>query len=332
MQTVLVTGPTGFLGSGLIRELLSRGARVRAFARPSWRDRPLPLGGDFRPADLEVFYGDIRDPNALAPAASGCDLVFHTAAMVSFRGKDRDEQLDVNAGGARAVAEGCLRAGARRLVHTSSIAALGYRTDGGLVDESVAFNWSPSLSYRYSKHLAEREILAAAGRGLDAVIVNPSVIVGPGDRYMHGGQLVRDAVRGRLIAYPAGGMNLVGVADVIAGQIAAAEKGRPGERYILGGTNLTHREAFSYVAGLFGAPGPKFRIPRPAVRGIAVAAEIFAELTRTEPLLTPDLVAGVGKYQWFTSAKAGRELSYNPVSLEISLRDAYIWYRNHDML
>jgi dihydroflavonol-4-reductase len=305
--------------------------RVRAYARPSWAGRALPGFSPGGPSP-DVFHGDIRDASSLAKAASGCDIVFHTAAVVSFRGRDREAQIDVNAGGARAVAEACLSAGVRRLVHTSSIAALGYRTDGALVDEATAFNWPTSLSYRYSKHLAEREILDAARRGLDAVIVNPTVIVGPGDRYVHGGQLVRDAVRGRMIAWPPGGMNVVGLADVVAGHLAAASRGRAGERYILGGANFTHRELFFYVTRLLGARTPKFRLPRAAVLLLARGSEALARLTRTEPLITPDLVAGVGMHQWYAHAKAARELGYNPVSLEKSILDAYIWYRGQGIL
>jgi dihydroflavonol-4-reductase len=332
MPTALVTGPTGFVGSGLVRALLGRGFRVRGYARQAWKGRDLPALPGFDARPVELSYGDIRDTESLALAASGCDLVFHTVAVVSFRRRDREEQMDVNAGGSRAVAEACLRAGVRRLVHTSSIAALGHRDDGGLVDEGVAFNWPHSLTYRYSKHLGELEVLSAAGRGLDAVIVNPSVIVGPGDRYVHGGQLIRDAARGKILAYPHGGMNLVGVEDVVAGHLAAAEKGRKGERYILGGTNLTHAEAFRLVAGVVGVPGPKFKIPTAAVRALARGAELFAGLTGGEPLITPDLVAGVGKHQWYSTGKARRELGYNPVSLLKSLRDAYIWYRDNDLL
>jgi dihydroflavonol-4-reductase len=281
---------------------------------------------------VETFHGDIRDAGALAVAASGCDIVFHTAAVVSFRREDRDEQLSVNVGGAKAVVDACLKAGVRRLVHTSSIAALGWRADGGLVDESVPFNWPASLAYRYSKHLGEMEVLSAAARGLDAVVVNPSVIVGPGDRYVHGGQYVRDASRGNLVAYPIGGVNLVAVSDVVDGHLAAAARGRAGERYILGGVNLTHREAFSLAAAVVGARGPRFPVPRPAVLAIAAAAEFLGALTRTRPIVTRDLVAGVGRYQWYSIAKARAELGYNPRSLVNSLRDAYIWYRDNDLL
>ena len=335
MPVALVTGPTGFVGAALIAGLLSRGYRVRAYARSSWKGRPLPAapglpGGAIEA--VETFHGDIRDTDALAGAARGCDLVFHTAAIVSFRKADRAEQLSVNVGGTKAVAEACLRAGAGRMLHTSSVAALGWRSDGGLVDEETPFNWPSSISYRWSKHLAEAEVLSAVGRGLDAVMLNPSVIVGPGDRYVHGGQYVRDASRGRLVAYPPGGVNMVGIADVVAGHLAAAERGRRGQRYILGGVNLTHREAFALAAGVVGARGPRIPVPRTSVAALALAAEALGRLTRTEPIITRDLVAGVGRYQWFSVAKARAELGYNPLSLEKSLRDAYIWYREHDLL
>lgn len=330
--TALVTGATGFVGARLIAGLLGRGVRVRAFARSSWEGRPLPLPPGVDQSPIERFHGDIRDAGALARAASGCSLAFHTAAIISFRREDREELLAVNAGGARAVAAACREAGVGRLVHTSSIAALGRRDDGGLVDETVPFNWPASNSYRYSKHLGETAVLEAAGRGLDAVVVNPSVIVGPGDRYVHGGQLVVDAARGRLVACPPGGMNLVGIDDVVAGQIAAAARGRSGERYILGGTNLTHCEAFRWAAAIAGARRPFLPAPRWAVLGAAAAAELLAGATGTRPLITRELVAGVGRHQWYSSAKAGSELGYRAVSLGKALTDAYIWYRDNDLL
>lgn len=299
---------------------------VRTFSRTAPAPDPVTGNGP------EIYTGDIRETGALAVAAGGCDTVFHTAAIVSFRKADRDELLDVNAVGTRSVVEACLRAGVRRLVHTSSIAALGYRTDGRLIDETTPFNWGPSSAYRYSKHLAEREVLSGLERGLDAVIVNPSVIVGPGDRNVHGGQIVRDAARGRLLAYARGGMNLVPVGDVVRGEIAAALKGRRGERYILGGVNMTHREALTFAAGIVGKRGPRFRAPVWAVKLLARAAEVAAGATGTDALLTPDLVSGLGIHNWYSIDKARRELGYVPSSLEKSLRDAYIWYRERGML
>jgi dihydroflavonol-4-reductase len=328
MPTALVTGPTGFVGAALIAELLARGYRVRAYARPAWEGRPLP----YPAGGVETLFGDIRDPVALERAVKGCDLVFHTAAFVSFRREDAADQTAVNVGGTQAVAGACLRAGVGRLIHTSSVAAIGYRDDSALVDESVPFNWPQSLAYRWTKHLGEMEVLSAARRGLDVVVLNPSVIVGPGDRYLHGGQYVRDSSRGKLFAYPFGGVNMVGISDVVEGHLAAAERGRCGERYILGGVNLTHREAFALLASVTGGRRPVLPVPRPLVFAVAAAAELAAAVTRTTPLITRDLVAGVGRYQWFSIAKARAALGYNPRPLEQSLRDAYIWYRDNNLL
>lgn len=325
MKTVLVTGATGFVGANLVGELVRRGFAVRTFSRTP----PSPAG---RGGVTQIHTGDIRDTTALRNAIGGCDTVFHTAAIVSFRREDRQEMIDVNAGGTMAVSGACLAAGVRRLVHTSSVAALGHRDDGGLIDESTAFNWGNVPGYRYSKHLAEAEVLSAVGRGLDAVMVNPSVIVGPGDRHVHGGQLVRDAWHGRLRVYAAGGMNLVGVADVVRGEIAAAEKGRRGERYILAGANLTHREALTFVARVLGKPGPRLKVPVRAVKVAARLLETAAAITGTGAIITPDLVAGLGCYNWYSTQKARRELGFTPTSLERAVREAFLWYREHGML
>jgi len=326
VKEALVTGATGFLGSLLAGRLASAGVRVRAFVRPSWKNSgELPQG-------YGVAYGDIRDADAVVRAAEGCDAVFHTAAVVSFRSSGRAEQLEVNAGGTRNVVAACLKAGVTKLVHTSSVAAVGRRTDGGLADETTEFNWPAALTYRWSKPLAELEVLDGVARGLDAVIVNPSVMIGAGDRYVHGGQLVRDAVRGRLFAYTRGGMNLVSVDDVADGHMKAAESGRAGTRYILGGVNLTHREVFHFVTGMVGGRRPVLNIPRPLVMAGARTAEFISSVAGLEPLITPDLVAGAGSFQWFSSARAGSELGYRPLSLEKSIRDAYIWYRERKFL
>jgi dihydroflavonol-4-reductase len=326
VKTVLVTGATGFVGSNLTAELLRMGLNVRTWSRTA------PAGPGTPGPGPEIYTGDIRETGALAVAMGGCDTVFHTAAIVSFRKTLRDEQLDVNAGGTRAVVEACLRAGVRRLVHTSSVAALGFRTDGRLIDETTAFNWDPSLTYKYSKHLAELEVLSGVGRGLDAVIVNPSVIVGRGDLNVNGGQIVRDTALGKIFAYARGGLNLVAVRDVVAGELAAARKGRRGERYILGGTNLTHREALGFVADIVGTRHPMVGAPRWGVRLLALAAEKVADATGTEPLITPDLVSGLGLHNWYSTGKARAELDYRPSPLEGAVRDAYRWYRENGMI
>lgn len=323
MKKILVTGATGCVGSNLVKELLRLGYSVRALHRQNSDVRNL--------AHLEVerFIGDIRDADSVRKAVQGCDTVFHTAAMVSFWKPRYSEQHEVNVAGTRNVVEACFAEGVDRLVHTSSIAALGFRADGTPADETTEYNWPFIAGYRYSKHAGELEVVRGVRMGLNATIVNPSVIIGPGDLYRHGGQLVIEIARGGVPGYLKGGLNLVSVYDVVGGHIAVATKGRTGERYILGGRNLTHKEAFALIASVLQRRPPRLRIPVPVVRSMAIASQLLASVTRKEPRLTPELVAGAGRRAWFSIEKARRELGYEPGSLEHAIADAYAWYRRN---
>jgi dihydroflavonol-4-reductase len=180
MKTVLVTGSNGFIGSHLAAELVRRGFSVRAFHRKT-SDTSMLNG-----LDVEHVHGDLLDSSSLRNAMKGCDTVFHTAAIVSFWKGRNEEQFRINVEGTRNIVEACLNAGIGTLVHTSSVAAIGYRTDGGIIDEETSYNWGKSIVYRYTKHLAELEVLRGVDRGLRAIIVNPSIVIGPGDRNVHG--------------------------------------------------------------------------------------------------------------------------------------------------
>ena len=320
MKKVLVTGATGCVGSNLVAELLNRGFGVRAFHRPN--SNSLTLAG----LDVEHCLGDIRDKEALSLAMAGCDTVFHTAAIVSFWKKRREEQLDINVNGTKTVVELSLRLGVSKLVHTSSVAALGRRPDGGIVDESVAYNLGTTVGYKWSKHQAEIEVLRGIERGLAATVVNPTVIIGPRDPYFHGGQIVRDVKRGLVPAYIAGGMNIVSVYDVVSGHLAAATKGKTGERYILGGENLSHREVFRMAARVVHGRPPLIKVPIWVLKSIATISDLFADLLNITPWISSELVAGAGKNQWYSSDKAARELDYRPTSVERAMRDACDWY------
>jgi dihydroflavonol-4-reductase len=209
---------------------------------------------------------------------------------------------------------------------------LGYRTDGKLIDETTKYNWGPTNGYKYSKHLAEMEILEGVNRGLNAVILNPSVIIGPGDLYVHGGQLVRDIARKRIPAYSAGGMNIVGVRDVVAGHIAAASHGKSGERYILGHKNLTHKQVFAFVADVLDKPAPVIRSPIILTRFIARTSDLVGAITGKQPWITSELISGLGMKNWYSIDKAIHELGFSPTSLEDAVRDSYEWYKRHGML
>jgi dihydroflavonol-4-reductase len=326
VKNILVTGATGCIGSNLIIRLLESGYTVRAFRRTT--SNLLALSG----VDVEHVIGDIRDRSTLAKAMKGCDTVFHTAAMVSFWRRKREEQFDINVSGTRNVVEACLAGGIEKLVHTSSVAALGYRTDGKLIDETTAFNWDQRITYKFTKHLGELEVLDGVARGLNATLVNPTVVIGPRDVYIHGGQIVRDTKRGRIPMYVRGGMNIVSVHDIVSGHIAAAGAGRTGERYILGGSNLTHREVFGLAAKVLGVRPPFLKIPVWAIRSVAKMCDAYGTLTGGQPWITSDLISGIGTFNWYSSEKAGRELQYRISPVEEALRQTFEWYNEHNLL
>ena len=325
MRRVLVTGATGFIGSNLIRALTGKGIEVIALRRESSRTT-VSMN-----KLLQYRTGDIRESESILRAIDGCDTVFHTAAVVSFWRAKRTKQLEVNVGGTRNIVEACLKTGVQKLVHTSSVAALGFRTDRKLIDETTAYNWGSNIGYKYSKHLAELEILEGVGRGLNAVLVNPTVVVGPGDLNMHGGALVCDIARGNIPAYSSGGMNLVSIQSVVAGHLAAAERGLPGERYILGGTNFTHKEAFGFIANVLRKSSPRFWSPVFVTKSVARVLDAVGRITGKEPWITSELVSGLGLFNWYSCAKAHQELGYLPTSLEEAILEAYNWYSSNGM-
>lgn len=326
MKDVLVTGGTGCIGSNLAAMLVERGCSVRLLRRE--RSDLRGISG----IDVEHCIGDIRDAEAVRRAMRGCDTVFHTAAVVSFARRNARMQHDVNVLGTRTVVEACLAAGVTHLVHTSSVATIGHVPPGELATERTPFNWSLRSGYRVSKLKAEHEVMKGIERGLDAVIVNPSVVVGERDVYRHGGQIVLSVKKGRVPAYIDGGMSVVYVGDVVRAEIAAAGRGRRGERYIVSGENLTHKDIFTLTAKIVGGFRPLFKLPIPFLRGAAALMEKASNLAGVEPLISPDLVEGAGKYSWFDCTKAQRELGHRVTPFEVAVRSAFEWYRTHGFL
>lgn len=327
MRNVLVTGGTGFIGSNLALALLNEGCSVRILRR---RDSDLRALGK---ADVEHVVGDLRDAPSLRRALKGCDTVFHTAAMVSYWRKEREEMYDINIGGTRTIVELCLELGVKRLVHTSSVAAVGYAENGSLAGESNEFNWDRfDIGYRISKHQAEQEVQRGAQRGLEAVTVNPSIVIGPRDIHFHGGQLIRDIHKKRIFYYITGGMNIVYVDDVVRGHILAARHGRPGERYILCGENLTHKEIISTIASIVGGLRPFFRFPPAAVRIIAATAEGIGNLLNVKPWVTRELLASSGMTYYFSCHKARRELGYQMTPFREAVQRTFEWYKEQGLL
>ena len=322
MKNVLVTGGTGFVGSNLAIALLREGCNVRILRRPESDLRAIGS------ADVEHRLGDVRDIESLRSAMNGCDTVFHTAALVSYWRKDRERMYEINIHGTRNVVTAALESGIQKFVHTSSVAAVGFPETGNWADETNRFNWEPfDVGYRISKHRAEQEVLRGVESGLPGVIVNPSIVVGPRDIHFNGGQIIRDIFKKRLFFYIDGGMNIVHVNDVVRGHIAAAKRGRIGERYILCGENLRIRELFRATAEIVGGIEPRIKLTAPIVRSVALLAELGGSLTKTKPWLTRELVARAGTSYYFSSAKAQRELGYTIKPFRTAIEDAFEWYK-----
>jgi len=322
MQGVaLVTGGTGFVGSAVVRALLERGRRVRVLARPGADRRNL----DGLPVDIAV--GQLEDARSLRAALDGCLSLFHVAADYRLWVPDPAAMLHVNVDGTRALMREARRAGVERIVYTSSVAVLGH---DGIADETTPSALADMVGpYKRSKFLAEAEVRRMiAEDGLPAVIVNPSTPVGPRDiRPTPTGRMIAEAVAGRMPAYVDTGLNIVHVDDVGLGHVLALEHGRIGERYILGGDNLSLAEILGIIARLSGRPPPRLRLPRLGLYPLAAAAEAWGRLSGREPMLTLDSLRMARWKMWFSSDKAETELGYRHRDAEAALASAVAWCR-----
>ncbi len=329
MKKYLVTGGRGFFGGAIARELVKRGHEVAILDLPSARPASAPDA-------IECFDGDVRDRDAVRAALRGRTHLFHTAAVLSFWGRRRALQLDVNVAGTRAVMEAALETGVERVVHTSSVNALGYPPHPSVPgDEDTPFNWTPlRIGYMDSKRAAEDVVLEMARtRGLPAVVVNPGTAFGSAESAGLNAELyVGNVARGRLRACLDGGANFVGIEDVAAGHLLAAEKGRVGERYILGGENLTYRDLFAKIAALVGVEPPRRRVPAGAALALARLLSAIAAVTGREPLITPEVVKAGRLRLFYSSDKARRELGYSPRPFDAVLADTVAFMRRSGLL
>ena len=325
MGDVLITGASGFIGSAVARMLVASGYSVRALVRPSSpRQHILGLG-------LEVCEGDLRDRGSIERAMRGVRYVFHVAADYRLWTRHRDEIFATNVEGTRAIMQEALRAGAERIVYTSSVATLALRPDGSPADESVSASEAQAIgAYKQSKIAAERLVTAmVAEQALPAVIVNPTAPVGPCDvRPTPTGRMVVQAAKGKIPAFVDTGLNLVHVDDVAAGHLAALRRGKVCARYILGGQNVTFGTMLADIAGLVGRRPPRIRLPHWAVLPIAIAAEAAARVTDREPFATVDGVRMSKHRMFFNTAKAQEELGYRARPYREGLADAVCWFRD----
>ncbi|GAB4283240.1 MAG: NAD-dependent epimerase/dehydratase family protein [Deferrisomatales bacterium] len=324
----LVTGATGFVGSAVVRQALEAGLRVRVLVRPG-SDRRNLAG-----LPVETAQGDLRDRASLERALRGCTFLFHVAADYRLWVRKVDEMLATNVGGTRELMGAALEEGVERVVYTSSVATLGTTPDGRPADEESAATLTEMVGpYKRSKFLAEAEVRRLVGeRGLPAVIVNPSTPVGPRDlRPTPTGRLIVDAAAGRMPAYVDTGLNLVHVDDVAAGHLLALERGRVGQRYVLGGENLTLKEILERLAPITGRRAPRLRLPHGLVLPLAYLSEAWARWSggRWEPRTTVAGVKMAKKRMFFSSAKARRELGYRARPVDEALREAVEWFRRN---
>jgi len=326
-QKVFVTGASGLLGSNMCHRLSSDGYDVVGLVRNNSNLTALNgFGGS-------LVRGDLSDENWLARQMEGVDFVFHSAGLVTFDNRRREELYRVNVDGTRNVARAAIAARVKRLIHVSSVAAVGIPAAGELADESIVYNkFKYHIAYADSKHFGEVEIEKAVSKGLDAVIINPATIIGRGDVYFHSGVLLKIFLGKRIVPYVAGGMCVVGVYDVVDAGVSAMTLGRKGERYIIGGENLTFREFFGQVAGVLGAGGIAIRVPRLAARTAAALSEIISSITLSPPLLTSAHVVSSTLPHYYSFEKAKRELGFTPHPVETSIRQSFEWYRENNLI
>jgi dihydroflavonol-4-reductase len=322
MRRSLVTGGTGFVGANLVRELTADGDRVRVLAR---------AGGDRRAlegCDVEIVEGDLLDPASVRRAVEGMERVYHVAADYRLWAPDPSVLFRANVDGTRHVLEAAAAAGATRIIYTSTVGALGIPKDGTPGDETTPVSLADMVGpYKASKFLAEEVAREMVARGAPVVIVNPSAPVGPWDvRPTPTGQMIVDFLRGKMVASLDTGLNIVHVRDVARGHILAAERGRVGERYVLGHANLSLLDIFRALAGITGLPAPRFRVPYALAWLAAAGMEGVARLTGGAPAVPLTAVRMARKRMYFSVDKAVRELGLPQTPADRALDDAVEWF------
>jgi dihydroflavonol-4-reductase len=322
----LVTGGTGFLGANLALGLLRQGWSVRILRRMT---SPLEAVNDL---DVEHAIGDITNLDSLMAAMKDIDVVFNVAAISQYWRNKPSLIYKVNVGGAQNVFDAAARSGVQRVVHTSSATAVGF-VRGRSATEADPFNQSPKrLPYGHSKWLAEELARDRVKAGQDITVVNPAAIAGARDINWISGSILREAKRGRIPVIPQGGVNFVAVQDVVAGHIAAAEKGRAGERYILGGENLTNRQTTLMACEIVGVRPPRLTQPRWTIPLAALVLNGIAALIGPKLPLSGEQMRLTGEYIYFDSSKAQRELGLPHTPIRQALQECYDWYMAHHYL
>jgi dihydroflavonol-4-reductase len=321
-----ITGATGFVGSHVARALAQQGADLRLLVRPSSRT---DNSADLR---AEVMMGDLREPESVKQAMRGCEFVFHIAADYRLWVRDPEQMYQANVEGTRAIIQAAQECGVRRVVYCSSVATMGFTNTGQIVDEDAPVSLADMVGpYKRSKFMAEQIALEAGRKGANVVVVNPTTPIGEYDiKPTPTGRIIVDFLKRKFPAYVDTGLNLADAKEVARGHILAMEKARPGERYILGGQNLTLKQILDKLAALTGLPAPTMKVPHAVAMGFAALDQFFTGVVLgKEPRATIDAVKMGRKMMFASSAKAERELGYRSLPVEDALRRAVQWFQEH---
>ena len=327
---ILLTGATGFIGSAILRQLIQRGDNVRVLVRPNSNKKNL-LG-----LDCEIFLGDLNDLCSIVPAIKNCQVLIHVAADYRLWALNPEEIITTNVGGTKNIMTAAIDANVDKIIYTSSVATLGKNRDNIPANEDTPSSLSDMIGvYKKSKFLAEEKVRRMiVDESLPAIIVNPSAPIGPRDlKPTPTGQIIVKAANGKIPAYIKTGLNVVHVDDVARGHLLALEKGVIGERYILGGENLTFKEILELVSECTDKTAPTISIPPSAVLPIAHLAQAWATMTKSsEPFVTVDGVQMAKQVMYYDSNKAKLKLGYRSRSAKEAIQDAIKWFGEHGYL
>lgn len=327
-MATIVTGATGFIGSHIARKLVEKGERVKVLLRKTSDTRNIDS------LDVEKVYGDVGDPDSLRAAFAGCDTLYHSAGYVSFRKSDYQKMLDVNVTGSANVFSAAKDSGVEKVLFTSSVAAIGVETDGSPLTEATEYNlYDQGIGYMNCKYLAEKEAVKFSKKGLHVVILNPSVVLGPGDVYLSSSGSVLWFCKKKFPGYMNGTFNVVDVEDVAEGHLLAAEKGKSGERYILANENVDVRGYFSLLEKVTGVSAPKIKIPYIFAYATAFTLErLFGFSFPNYSSLDLDSIK-LSVYNWHAdSSKAERELGFTRRPIEETVERTVAWFRENGYL
>ena len=321
----LVTGATGFIGSTLVRELLKDGVEVRVLVREDSDTRNIDG------LDVEKAYGDIRDSESMKSALKGCETFYQTAALYAIWMPDSKVFYDVNVEGTKTALNAALEQGLEKVVYTSTIAAIGFHGADSPANEEAEFNlWETGDHYCRSKYLGEVEALKVCKKGLPLVIVNPAGPIGVRDiKPTPTGKMIIDVLNKKMPGYIDGGLNFVDVEDVARGHILAAQKGRIGERYILGNANLSVGDYFKLIGEVSGVEPPKLRIPYPVAIALGYGYQFVSNIAKKPPVLTAPMVRTGSKYAYFDVSKAVNELGFPQTPIKGAVEKAVNWFREN---